>query len=160
MTPRRIIFHHSDAQAPSPQFAAIDQWHKERKFPLSSMGFYVGYHYVIEKDGTVRQARKEDEIGAHDEGENVNSIGICLVGNFTYSLPTEQQAAAAATLVGQIRSRWPIPVTRIEPHRWDDTTECPGKMLPDNWLTVQYLDREAGIFFKYFLLVGQKFGLL
>ena len=154
MKPQRIIWHHSAINAKRLQFDEIDRYHKTRDFPLSSLGFYVGYHYLVEYDGTVRQAREEDEIGAHDAGENLNSIGICLAGDFTAQLPTDAQSAAVATLVREIRSRWDIPVTRIEPHRLDDTTECPGAFLPDNWLIKTYLSKEKGWLFKIFYLIG------
>ena len=124
------------------------------------MGYYVGYHYLIEANGAVIQARKENEIGAHDSGENSNSLGICLAGDFSTRLPSEEQAASAALLVKQIRGRWNIPITRIEPHRWDDTTECPGKFLPDNWLITQYLKRQGNQFEKFFQQIGEYFKLL
>lgn len=143
MTPRRIIWHHSAVNAKRLQFDEINRHHETRAFPKSSKGYFVGYHYLVEYDGSVRQAREETEIGAHDTGENLNSIGICLAGDFTAQLPTPAQCAAVATLVQQIRSRWYIPVTRIEPHRWDDDTACPGDFLPDNWLIMTYLKRQG-----------------
>lgn len=154
MKPQRIIWHHSAINAKRLQFNEIDVYHKTRDFPRSSLGYYVGYHYLVEYDGTVRQARTEEEIGAHDTGENLNSIGICLAGDFTAQLPTEQQAAAVAALVREIRGRHSIPIARIEPHRWDDDTACPGAYLPDNWLVKTYLSREKGLLAKVFYLVG------
>jgi len=133
MKPRRIIWHHSAAESPTPQFDAINEWHKVRTFPLSSLGYYVGYHYVIEKDGTVKQARKDDEIGAHDQGENIDSIGICLVGDFTNSRPTFLQEVSFALLLRKLMFMHNISIAAIETHRRDDTTECPGKAMPENW---------------------------
>ena len=160
MTPQRIIWHHSADVSSDPQFEKIDRYHKKQSFPKSSMGYFVGYHYLIEYDGTIKQARAESEIGAHDAGENPNSLGICLTGDFNILMPTEAQAISAALLVGQIRSRWNIPVTRIEPHRWDDTTDCPGKLLPDNWLVKEYLKRDASPLIRFFQQVGEYFKLL
>ena len=160
MKPERIIWHHSADPATIPQFAKIDRYHKSRTFPISSMGYYVGYHWVVERDGTVKQAREENEIGAHDTGENLNSIGICLAGDFNVHTPTLEQTAAAARLLGEIRARWSIPITRIEPHRWDDQTDCPGRLLGDNWLTEQYLQREVNGIAKAFLWIGKYYGWL
>jgi len=160
MVPQRIIWHHSADGSNTHQFDKINAYHKTKGFPVSQLGFFVGYHWLIEPDGTVKRARMENEIGAHDAGENTNSIGICLAGNFNLSLPTEAQTASASRLLGEIRTRWKIPITRIEPHRWDDDTDCPGQRLPDIWLVRQYLKRDANIMVRLFINLGEKFGLL
>lgn len=79
--------------------AEIDKMHRERGFNG------IGYHFVIRRDGTVEKGRPEDQIGAHVEGHNSESIGICLVGginkegkaedNFTL----DQYASLAALLM-------------------------------------------------------------
>lgn len=40
----------------------------------------IGYHFVIELDGAVRDGRPLHRAGAHTRGENATSIGICYVG--------------------------------------------------------------------------------
>lgn len=40
----------------------------------------IGYHYVIELDGSIHKGRDESVIGSHCKGQNANSIGICYVG--------------------------------------------------------------------------------
>lgn len=158
--PTRIIWHHSADGSTKPQFVKINEYHKTRDFPLSSFNFYVGYHYLIEHDGTIMQARKETEIGAHDTGENLNSIGICLAGNFNIAWPSEAQMASAALLIKQIRGRWKIPLTRIEPHRWDDDTDCPGLNLADNWLINEFLKREGSTALRVFYWLGKEYNLI
>ncbi len=158
--PVRIIWHHSADSSTAHQFVKINAYHKTRDFPLSSMNFYVGYHYLVEQDGTVMQARKENEIGAHDTGENLNSIGICLAGNFDVQWPSEAQRASVCQLLGQVRKRWNIPINRIEPHRWDDDTDCPGRLLEDNWLIDEYLKREESAAVKVFQWIGKTYKLL
>lgn len=160
MTPQRIIWHHSADMQDAAQAQRINAHHHKLGFPVSSLGYWIGYHWLIERDGTMFQARREDEIGAHDTGENSNSIGICLAGNFNYQTPTEAQTAAVARLVSDIRKRWNIPITRIEPHRWDDVTDCPGKLLPDNWLARVYLEREGEPLVRLFAWLGDTYQLL
>jgi len=73
-----IVVHHSD----SPEWTKledIDRWHKEKGWDG------VGYHFVIEADGTVRKARPLSNVGAHAksgkaQSRNSSHIGICLVG--------------------------------------------------------------------------------
>lgn len=40
----------------------------------------IGYHYVIERDGTLIECRPPDAMGSHCPGYNHNSVGVCLVG--------------------------------------------------------------------------------
>ncbi len=160
MVPVRIIFHHTADASKSNQFDKVNAYHKTRDFPFSRLGFYVGYHYFIERDGSIRQAREEDEIGAHDQGENLNSIGVCFAGNFDIEYPTEQQWTAYAKIIGEIRARHPIPINRIEPHRLDDATSCPGKNVPDDALIKEYLRRSPDPLLQAFGLIGVAADLL
>lgn len=41
---------------------------------------YIGYHFVIETDGSIKTGRGLEEIGAHVQGSNAKSIGICMIG--------------------------------------------------------------------------------
>lgn len=40
----------------------------------------VGYHYAIRRDGRVEKGRPDNVVGAHVQGHNTGSLGICLVG--------------------------------------------------------------------------------
>lgn len=160
MTPRRIIWHHTADVSTTPQFDKINVYHKSRAFPLSALGFFVGYHYLVEANGDVRQAREDTEIGAHDQGENIDSIGIALAGNFNVSLPTEAQIAAVGKLLESLMTTWKIPITRVEPHRRDDDTECPGRKLEDDWLVKEWLRRHPENLHRVFLMLGEHFKLI
>lgn len=72
----RYIVVHCSASQPKAKVDAsvIERWHRERGFLM------IGYHYVILRDGVVQYGRKLDQPGAHAEGFNNKSIGICLVG--------------------------------------------------------------------------------
>ena len=52
----------------------IDQWHKARGWNG------IGYHDVIRRNGSVEFGRGIDDVGAHVEGHNHHSVGICMVG--------------------------------------------------------------------------------
>src|SRR3990167_8647940 len=93
---QRIIWHHSADPARDRQREKINLYHKHRGFPVSSLGFYGGYHFLIEHDGFVHQYRKCDEQGYHDADENGDSIGICLAGNLNLRKPPNEQAASMA----------------------------------------------------------------
>ena len=68
--------------------ADIDAMHKVRGFKRDRQAArnlnpdlkYVGYHFVIETDGSIKSGRGIEEIGAHVQGSNAKSIGICMIG--------------------------------------------------------------------------------
>ena len=72
----RFIAVHCSATSPKVKVnaAVIDRWHRERGFRK------IGYHFVINRDGSVEKGRDQYEIGAHVEGWNAVSVGVCLVG--------------------------------------------------------------------------------
>lgn len=139
--PTKIIWHHTAVSSNSDQFEGINNSHEKRHFPKSSLGFFIGYHYVIEHSGEVRQARLDTEIGAHVKGVNVGSIGIGLSGNFNTNIPSAVQKKAARKLVRQLMFRWQILPEQIRPHREYANTDCPGKILGDDWIIPNYLTR-------------------
>jgi len=51
-----------------------------RKWHLAKGWLDIGYHYVINRDGSLEQGRPTWAVGAHAEGYNTTSIGVCLVG--------------------------------------------------------------------------------
>ena len=51
-----------------------------RKWYLKRGWRDIGYHYVIQRDGTTEEGRPLEQIGAHVKGMNRNSIGICYIG--------------------------------------------------------------------------------
>lgn len=72
----RFIAVHCSATSPDTDVGVdeIRKWHKAKGWED------IGYHYVIRRDGTVEAGRSLEMQGAHVEGHNHESIGICLVG--------------------------------------------------------------------------------
>lgn len=95
MRPINLIVIHCSASdnKDHDDISVIDSWHKLRGFirkripagAANKQDKSVGYHFFIKKDGTIQTGRDLDEIGAHVEGHNLKSIGICFSGlnNFT-----------------------------------------------------------------------------
>lgn len=105
----KYIVIHCSATPPNVKVdrAVIDRWHRERGF------LKIGYHFVIKRDGVVEEGRKLDEIGAHVEGFNAQSIGICMAGGCKQGekgalVPdnnfTDPQWAALRTLVVKMQT--------------------------------------------------------
>lgn len=141
MRPKFIILHHSavSRQANSMQFMAINNYHKSLWNFRSKIGYYGGYHYLIEPNGAIKQFRAEDESAAHCYQGNMNnqSIGICLTGNFDIEKPTSWQVFALRDLLRSISKKYGIGRDRIFFHRdyaINPATKkalksCPGKFV-------------------------------
>lgn len=72
---KEIIIHCADTPEGRDVHADdIRRWHLQRGFND------IGYHYVIALDGTIEAGRPIEQAGAHAQGHNAHSIGICYVG--------------------------------------------------------------------------------
>lgn len=150
---RKIVIHCSATQNGKPlrnktQTAAqvIDSWHAGRGFKrthsnLSQFNPYlkhIGYHYVIDTDGTVESCRKVGEIGSHVKGHNMHSVGICLVGGVTkdkrnHAEYTEKQWQVLHRLLRKLESDYPE--ARICGHRdLSPDLNGDGTIAPNEWL--------------------------
>ena len=104
----------------------IKQWHKERGFDD------IGYHYVIDLDGTIEKGRDEALVGAHCKGHNATSIGICYVGGCDKNMKpkdtrTPEQKRSMLSLVRKLVNKYKIPVTQIWAHHdFDKHKACPS----------------------------------
>jgi N-acetyl-anhydromuramyl-L-alanine amidase AmpD len=151
-----LIAHHSADASSKPQFEKIDASHKRRGFPKSELGYSGGYNYLIEKDGTRKQYRREGERGAHtvvDKGPNAKidfnatGIAVCFAGDFTKENPTQAQIDEWFVLGPEIVDRWGIKLEDIVNHGTVDSTSCPG--YPFAELLANHL-RATGTFFGAF----------
>ncbi len=147
--PKTLIVHHTGGSNADPlsdssnfTFDQCNDLHKQEFNMRSSLGWYVGYHYYISKDGSVRQARADTDEGAHTIGQNSSSLGICLAGNFDATYPTEGQITSLTILLTQKTLQYSIPLENIVPHRHYATKTCYGNRLPDNWASMLIMTKE------------------
>lgn len=76
----------------------IHSWHKARKWDG------IGYHAVIRRSGLVERGRPEYWQGAHVEGYNEDSLGVCLVGMDKF---TEAQWTALLSWIKDEKLKYP-----------------------------------------------------
>ncbi len=141
-TPKQIIVHHDGVSRKGPSFNIINDYHKSIHFPLSTLGYYVGYHFWIERDGTLCQARRESEIGAHTVGQNYTGFGIGLAGNMDKEDPTTAQIKTLGALMSRLAFTYAIPYDQIFPHRKYAPKTCYGSRLSDTWAQEVFLQYE------------------
>jgi hypothetical protein len=107
----------------------INQWHIARGWKQ------IGYHWVIRQSGIVEPGRDETEVGAHCEGKNTGSIGICLVGRGNFQ---PEQKDALVDLFLAIGKRWNIPLDQWFGHyQFNKNKLCPLVTIDEvkSWLT-------------------------
>ena len=120
-----IVIHCSASPDGKPKsLERLVEEHKARGFRT------VGYHYIIEPSGLRLMGRTLQEVGAHVEGHNANSIGVCMIGTKKFT-----QAAwlklrdTVQTLTKQ------FPDARVVGHRdLSPDKNKDGKITPREWL--------------------------
>lgn len=92
----------------------IDKWHKERGFKM------IGYHFVVDLDGTIEKGRPLTMNGAHCNTSgisgkvyNSHSIGICYIGGLdkkgkAKDTRTKKQKVALHNLIYSLIMQFPI----------------------------------------------------
>lgn len=90
----RVIVHCSDSEdGLSVPVEDIDRWHIKRGFKRfagwrkqkNAALQAIGYHFVIDIDGSIHTGRAINEVGAHCKGHNFDSVGICMIGRSRFS---------------------------------------------------------------------------
>lgn len=102
--------------------------------------FMIGYHLVIRRDGSIESGRPIDTKGAHVEGFNHNSIGVCMVGGVNEAHPTraednftDAQFETLAITLKQLHTAYPE--ARICGHRdLSPDLNKDGIIQPREWL--------------------------
>ena len=132
-TPVTTVFVHCSATRPewlagsplSEKIKEFTRWHRAKGWGT------IGYHHVIDRDGTVGKGRDESFPGAHVAGHNTGSIGICLVGGHGSNENddfldhyTPAQEAALRALVEDIKTR--AAITKVRGHNEVAAKACPG----------------------------------
>lgn len=118
-----IIIHCTATKAGRPVTVSdVDAWHRQRGFRS------IGYHYLVDLDGTVHPGRPEAEPGAHCIGHNAASIGIAYVGGLdsagrTADTRTPPQREALRALVADLRCRFPA--ATVHGHNEFAPKSCP-----------------------------------
>jgi len=120
-----VVLHHIGGTDEDVSAETVHCWH------LDNGWSGIGYHYLIRKDGTIEQGRPLNMMGAHCYGENSHTVGINIVGDFTWAQPGEAQLEAAAGLVAAVCTYYGFPPagSSVLGHCDLSATACPGSNL-------------------------------
>jgi len=120
-----------DNRPTSEKVAEIRRWH------VDGNGWRdIGYHYIIDRDGTVAEGRPLETVGAHCKGHNTGTIGVCLIGGHGSNendLPddnfTPEQMDILRVHIGAMKVRFPT-ITKVSGHNQYAAKACPGFNVP------------------------------
>ena len=117
---RKIVLHH---RAGDGDVISIHNTH------LKNGWSGIGYHFYVRKDGSIFRGRPIEKIGAHAEGHNMDSVGVCFEGNFEKEEMENPELEAGRLLIAHIQEGYG---RKLEVLRHSDvgSTLCPGKKFP------------------------------
>lgn len=130
------IIVHCTATPEGKDFTVEDvrRWHKQQGWSD------IGYHYVIGRHGEQWKGRDVDVSGAHCEGHNRNSIGVCYIGGCTKDGKTPkdtrtlQQKAVMLSLLTELKRLYPQ--AKIYGHRDFARKDCPSFDAKNEYKTI------------------------
>jgi hypothetical protein len=130
---------------PQAYLRRLQSWSRTTKGWLD-----IPYHYVIDLDGRVYEARNIDFAG--DTNTDYDPSGHALievVGNFEEVEPNRQQLEAVVDLMALLAARYKVSLDDIKSHRdHTDKTVCPGanlyRYVKEDWFRHKVALRLAG----------------
>lgn len=121
---KKIIVHCADTpEGRDDRAADICRWHKAQGWND------IGYHYVVDLDGTIEPGRPIEKAGAHCTGHNADSIGVCYIGGCDKKMQpkdtrTDAQKASLLLLLKYLVAKYPG--VTIYGHRDFANKSCPS----------------------------------
>lgn len=154
---KQYAIHHTAAARGngSSQLKSVNEYHRTKDWGggfiqthPSSLGWYVGYNYFIDVDGTVTNTRKVGEETIANIGHNCSSdstcdtISVCLAGDFNQELPTDAQIKSLKALIAEFEATYgKIHYTfhrLIQPGR-----TCPGSLFTEDYMRQAVLEKNT-----------------
>jgi N-acetylmuramoyl-L-alanine amidase len=133
---RKVIVHHTAG----PDITTVEGIRRYHTLPPPpGRGWCdIGYHHLVHRVLFVSEpprwvrstGRPESRAGAHDEGQNADSIGVCIAGDYTRGpVPADGWAVLVAT-VADVCRRYGLTADAVEGHGEHEprgsATACPG----------------------------------
>lgn len=104
----------------------IDRWHRQQGWDC------IGYHYVIELDGSEHVGRSIEKKGAHCLGHNDYSIGVAYIGGVAtdgrtpMDTRTPAQKEGLKKLVRRLMKQYGLTLKDVHCHNEYAAKACPS----------------------------------
>ena len=135
-TPKYLLVHTTDY----PYFQMQDQrnacegWHRDRGFPVSSLGSQIGYHYLF-TGGKEYQCRADTDEKQDGISMNFQSIGLAVGFDGDIEPMPAIEYGLLKKRLKELQRKYNIPDKNVRFHRfWAKDKTCPGTLIGDVWL--------------------------
>ncbi len=121
---KRIIIHHSGAPATVTAQRIAEYQVKNKGLPG------ITYHFCATEQGVAYQTQPLTVTAAHAGQNSFDSVGVCLLGNFTETPPPDAQLNAAASILAQLLATLKLTLNDVFGYSEIVTTGSPGATWP------------------------------
>lgn len=135
-----ITVHHTAMQVEGDARSGVERMRALYQYHASNRGWGdIGYHYLIDEEGQIYEGKAGGKyvVGGHAYCNNINTLGIALLGNFEIEQPTQKQMKALQWLIADLADTYDIDLnknvsfhgktmTPVVGHRDLLSTDCPG----------------------------------
>lgn len=121
---KRIIIHHTA----TPSNISVERIAEFQVTNRELPG--IAYHFCVTDSGEVYQTQYLETVAAHAGKNSADSVGVCLIGNFTDSPPTTLQLNATAALIAQLAKQLGLGIDNIFGYSEIVVTQSPGATWP------------------------------
>lgn len=93
---RDMVIHHTADRSFAPQYKKVWAYHDSGAGGKWPAGHGIQYTVFIERDGQTFESYDLDKVTWHSGSPewNKRAFGVCIAGDFTYQIPTEEQLEA------------------------------------------------------------------
>ncbi|MDP7476969.1 MAG: N-acetylmuramoyl-L-alanine amidase [Candidatus Peribacteraceae bacterium] len=135
-----LVVHHTAQTIAGDDRSALERMRALYEYHANSRSWGdIGYHYVIDEQGTIYEGRSGgvNVVGGHVYCGNVGTVGVALMGNFEKEQPTLKQVKALQWLLMDLSKAYDIDLNKhisfkgkstspIVRHKDLISTDCPG----------------------------------
>ncbi len=153
-----VIIHHSAGNTVSSDYAAVVRSYWD--YHVNGHGWAdIGYNWLVDPNGVLYKGRawksstQENVLGAHNSGKNGNTVGICFIGNYVSTVPSDDGLNKLASISAFLCDKYGIDPEGKSYHsaisKTNDNitghgqsgggTSCPGTQLKNRMQSIREL---------------------
>ncbi|XP_045158541.2 peptidoglycan recognition protein 3-like isoform X2 [Mercenaria mercenaria] len=129
-TPSYVLIHHGTGAGCDTKSACISKVQAYQKQHMDTNNWSdIGYNFIVGEDGNVYEGRGWGITGAHAGVTlyNKNSLGICVIGDFSNTVPNLAAQSAIKQLISCAVANNKLTSTyKLRGHQDVRSTKCPG----------------------------------